>query len=81
MELSIMNVIIVMLVCAMSAFLSHMGMAVFHDGIRPVIDHHAEVPEMPVHIADHRIKHQHLRSIPLVVNSGLESREVRTLLP
>ena len=33
MELSIMNVIIVMLVCAMSAFLSHMGMAVFHDGI------------------------------------------------
>ena len=29
------------------------------DGIRPVIDHHAEVPEMPVHIADHRIKHQH----------------------
>lgn len=25
MELSIMNVIIVMLVCAMSAFLSHMG--------------------------------------------------------
>ena len=59
MELSIMNVIIVMLVCAMSAFLSHMGMAVFHDGIRPVIDHHAEVPEMPIHIADHRIKHQH----------------------
>ena len=59
MELSIMNVIIVMLVCAMSAFLSHMGMAVFHDGIRPVIDHHAEVSKMPVHIADHRIKHQH----------------------
>ena len=29
------------------------------DGIRPVIDHHAEVPEMPIHIADHRIKHQH----------------------
>ena len=51
------------------------------DGIRPVIDHHAKVPEMPVHIADYRTKHQHLRSIPLVVNSGLESREVRTLLP
>ena len=29
MELSIMNVIIVMLVCAMSAFLSHMGMEYF----------------------------------------------------
>ena len=29
------------------------------DGIRPVIDHHAEVPEMSIHIADHRIKHQH----------------------
>ena len=29
------------------------------DGIRPVIDHHAEVSKMPVHIADHRIKHQH----------------------
>lgn len=42
MELSIMNVIIVMLVCAMSAFLSHMGMAVFHDGIRPVIPEYIE---------------------------------------
>lgn len=29
------------------------------DGIRPVIDHYAKVPEMPVHIADYRIKHQH----------------------
>ena len=37
MELNVVNVIIVMLVCAMSAFISHMGMAVFHDGIRPVI--------------------------------------------
>ena len=42
MELSIMNVIIVMLVCAMSAFLSHMGMAVFHDGISPVIPEYIE---------------------------------------
>lgn len=42
MELNIVNVIIVMLVCAMSAFLSHMGMAVFHDGIRPVIPEYIE---------------------------------------
>lgn len=42
MELSIVNVIIVMLVCAMTAFLSHMGMAVFHDGIRPVIPEYIE---------------------------------------
>ena len=29
------------------------------NGIRPVIDHHAEVPEMAVSIADHRVEHQH----------------------
>lgn len=37
MELSMINVLVIMAVCAMTAFLSHMGMAVFHDGIRPVI--------------------------------------------
>lgn len=42
MELSVMNVIIVMVLCAMTAFLSHMGMAVFHDGIRPVIPEYIE---------------------------------------
>lgn len=42
MELNVVNVIVVMLVCAMSAFLSHMGMAVFHDGIRPVIPEYIE---------------------------------------
>lgn len=42
MELNIVNVIIVMLVCAMAAFLSHMGMAVFHDGIRPVVPEYIE---------------------------------------
>ena len=42
MELNVVNVIIVMLVCAMSAFISHMGMAVFHDGIRPVIPEYIE---------------------------------------
>lgn len=42
MELNVMNVILVMLLCAMTAFLSHMGMAVFHDGIRPVIPEYIE---------------------------------------
>ncbi len=42
MEFSIVNVIVVMLVCATTAFLSHMGMAVFHDGIRPVIPEYIE---------------------------------------
>lgn len=42
MELSIMNVIIVMLVCAMSAFLSHMGMAYFTMVFVPVIPEYIE---------------------------------------
>lgn len=42
MELSVLNVIIVMAVCALTAFISHMGMAVFHDGIRPVIPEYIE---------------------------------------
>lgn len=42
MELSVINIVIVMLVCAVTAFLSHMGMAVFHDGIRPVIPEYIE---------------------------------------
>lgn len=42
MELSIINVVIVMLVCAATAYLSHMGMAVFHDGIRPVVPEYIE---------------------------------------
>ncbi|MFR2849183.1 MAG: YhfT family protein, partial [Hungatella hathewayi] len=42
MELNMMNIIVVMLVCAMTAFMSHMGMAVFHDGIRPVIPEYIE---------------------------------------
>ncbi len=42
MEISVINVVMVMLLCAMTAFLSHMGMAVFHDGIRPVIPEYIE---------------------------------------
>lgn len=42
MQLTIMNVLVVMIVCAMTAFLSHMGMAVFHDGIRPVVPEYLE---------------------------------------
>ena len=42
MELSVINIILVMVTCAMTAFMSHMGMAVFHDGIRPVIPEYIE---------------------------------------
>lgn len=42
MEISVINVVMIMLLCAMTAFLSHMGMAVFHDGIRPVIPEYIE---------------------------------------
>lgn len=42
MELSVVNAIIVMAVCGITAYLSHMGMAVFHDGIRPVIPKYIE---------------------------------------
>lgn len=42
MQLSMMNVLVIMAVCAMTAFLSHMGMAVYHDGIRPVIPEYLE---------------------------------------
>lgn len=37
MEINVLNSVVVVLLCAMTAFISHMGMAVFHDGIRPVI--------------------------------------------
>ena len=42
MEVNALNVIVIMLVCAAAAYLSHMGMAVFHDGIRPVIPEYIE---------------------------------------
>lgn len=42
MGVNALNIIIVMVVCAVTAFLSHMGMAVMHDGIRPVIPEYIE---------------------------------------
>jgi len=42
MEVNALNIIIVMAACALTAYLSHMGMAVFHDGIRPVIPEYIE---------------------------------------
>jgi len=41
-DLSIFNIILVTALCAFTAFLSHMGMAVFHDGLRPVIPEYIE---------------------------------------
>lgn len=37
MELNLINIASVVLLTALTAFISHMGMAVFHDGIRPVL--------------------------------------------
>lgn len=42
MEINVLNSVVVVLLCAMTAFISHMGMAVFHDGIRPVIPEYIE---------------------------------------
>lgn len=42
MEINVVNSITLVLLCALTAFLSHMGMAVFHDGIRPVIPEYIE---------------------------------------
>ena len=42
MEINLVNSVIVVLLCALTAFISHMGMAVFHDGIRPVIPEYIE---------------------------------------
>lgn len=41
-DLSVLNYIVVIILCAFTAFLSHMGMAVFHDGLRPVIPEYIE---------------------------------------
>lgn len=37
MEINVINVITVALLCGLTAFMSNKGMAVFHDGLRPVI--------------------------------------------
>ena len=39
---SIISVIVVIALCATTAFLSHIGAAVFHDGIRPVLPEYIE---------------------------------------
>lgn len=42
MEINLLNSVTVVALCALTAFISHMGMAVFHDGIRPVIPEYIE---------------------------------------
>ncbi len=42
MEINLINSSIIVALCALTAFISHMGMAVFHDGIRPVIPEYLE---------------------------------------
>lgn len=41
-DLSVLNYAVVIALCAFTAFLSHMGMAVFHDGLRPVVPEYIE---------------------------------------
>ncbi len=36
-EFSALNLIVVTLLCAATALMAHLGVAVFHDGIRPVL--------------------------------------------
>lgn len=37
MKINLFNIVIIMMLTGLTSFISHMGMAVFHDGIRPVI--------------------------------------------
>ena len=42
MQITVVNVILVAALCALTSFMSHMGMACFHDGIRPVVPEYLE---------------------------------------
>ena len=42
MQINLINALSVIALCALTSFMSHMGMAVFHDGIRPVIPEYLE---------------------------------------
>lgn len=42
MEITFINLIAIAMLCAVTSYISHMGMAVFHDGIRPVIPEYIE---------------------------------------
>ena len=42
MTISVVNILLIAALCAMTSFLSHMGMACFHDGIRPVVPEYIE---------------------------------------
>lgn len=42
METNITLIIVISGLCALTAFISHMGMAVFHDGVRPIIPEYIE---------------------------------------
>lgn len=42
MEVSVASIIIVGAVCALTALMSHMGIAVFNDGVRPFVPEYLE---------------------------------------
>ena len=59
-NIQIMDLLVVTALCAMTAFLSHTGIAVFHDGIRPVF------PEL----LEGRMKRSELLSVAFGVSVG-----------
>lgn len=42
MDISVIQILVISGLCALTSFISHMGMAVFHDGIRPIIPEYIE---------------------------------------
>lgn len=42
MDISLVQIIVISGLCALTSFIAHMGMAVFHDGVRPIIPEYVE---------------------------------------
>ena len=42
MEINVQQILVIAGLCALTAFVAHMGMAVFHDGVRPIIPEYIE---------------------------------------
>lgn len=42
MEISLIQVLVIAGLCALTSYIAHMGMAVFHDGVRPIIPEYIE---------------------------------------
>ncbi len=42
MGINFTQLLVISILCGVTAFVSHMGMAVFHDGVRPIIPEYIE---------------------------------------